>query len=697
MSAVKFIFGVHNHQPVGNFDFVFRKAFEQSYKPFLSIARRHPSVALTFHFSGPLLEWLEANDPAFLDQLAQMVTAGRIEIMSGGFYEPILPIIPDHDKLGQIRKMNVYIQDRFNYRPEGLWLTERVWEPHLAKPISEAGISYLPVDDYHFLSAGLAASELHGYFLTEEQNATVGAFPISQRLRYAIPFQDPEETIKILRAAGESGEQPVMVMMDDGEKFGLWPGSWEHCFGREKWLERFFTALEDNSDWLETTTFGEVFHRSPPSGRVYLPTASYFEMSKWSLPAESGAQFDRFLQDLQVTDILDRVRAFVQGGTWRNFLAKYPESNWMQKRVFQVSQKIAAKTKGSVELAGLSAAQDDLWRSQCNCAFWHGIFGGLYLPHLRHAIYHHMLKAETAVDAVATGCRIRQADIDRDGWEEIEITTPAIKVFLTPRGGAMRELDILPAHFNLLNTLARYRESYHDKVGSASTEGPESGSIHSRILAKEADLESHLHIDRLPRHSLLDRFYPPAATIKVVGREPALSANGLAAEIYDCTIHNNTVQCSISGEVLGQAAALVKTITFRDDQLGISMEIVNNGTAALKGLYALEFNFALLGGHTADRYYLVDGKRPANSFLDARDELRDVNDLALVSEFEGVRVNLRFPEPTTIWRYPVETVNLSEGGFERVYQSSAVLPVYTLNLAPGQRLRIAMTLQAQVH
>ena len=99
---------------------------------------------------------------------------------------------------------------------------------------------------------------------------------------------------------------------------------------------------------------------------------------------------DRFLQDLQATDTLDRVRSFVQGGTWRSFLAKYPESNWMQKRVFQVSHKIAAKAKGSVESAGLSAAQDDLWRSPCNCAFWHGIFGGLYLAHLRHAIYHRM-------------------------------------------------------------------------------------------------------------------------------------------------------------------------------------------------------------------------------------------------------------------------------------------------------------------
>ncbi len=696
MAKTKFIFGVHNHQPVGNFDFVFQGAFERAYQPFLDVAVRHPAIALSFHFSGPLLEWLEVHQPDYLDRVAALAATGRVEILSGGFYEPILSMIPDHDKLGQIRKMNAYLAERFNYQARGLWLTERVWEPHLALPISQAGISYLPVDDYHFLSAGLEAGELAGYYLTEEQNATIGMFPISQQLRYAIPFKDPERTIEVLRAAGELGDHPVQVMMDDGEKFGLWPGTWGRCYGRDRWLERFFVALEENSDWLETTTFGEVYDSLPPAGRVYLPTASYFEMSQWTLPPQSGARLDQFLEDLEERQAIDQVRPFVRGGTWRNFLAKYPEANWMQKRVFQVSQKIASSLRESGETTELVAAQDDLWRSQCNCAFWHGIFGGLYLPHLRHAIYSHLLRAEAVVDKVTDGCRFRLADIDCDGREEIEVTTPYIKAFVTPLGGALKELDILPVHFNLLDTMSRYRESYHRRLESAETGKAGDGSIHKRQRAKEPHLEKHLQVDTHPRHMLLDHFFTRGTTVDQVQRNTAAITNGLATAVYDCAVKDNSVICTTKGPVLGETLALSKTIAFEGDKVSVELEIANEGHDAVKGLYGLEFNFALLGGHTKDRYYLIDGRKPADPYLDAQDELAGVSSVALVSEYEGIKAELRFKEPATVWRYPVKTVNMSEDGFERVYQSSVVLPVWPLDLPAGERFRLELTLQATV-
>ncbi len=199
-----------------------------------------------------------------------LVARGQVEILTGGFYEPILPAIPERDALGQIAKMTSYSEAVFGVRPRGMWLAERVWEPRLARTIAEAGVEYVPLDDYQFRLAGLADADLTGSFVTEDEGVPLTVFPISKRLRYAIPFGKPEDTISILRSLADRGDGLMALFGDDGEKFGVWPGTREHVYAGG-WLERFLTALEENASWLETATFAEFVDREPPRGRVYLP------------------------------------------------------------------------------------------------------------------------------------------------------------------------------------------------------------------------------------------------------------------------------------------------------------------------------------------------------------------------------------------------------------------------------------------
>src|ERR1035437_4282241 len=183
MNKVHFIIGVHNHQPIGNFDFVFEKAYTNSYLPFLEAMERHPVVHWNMHATGILWDWLERHHPDYIDRVAEQVKEGRLEILTGGFYEPILPALPDADKNGQIQKLIRYIRTRFKTKPRGMWLAERVWEPHLTKVLADNGIDYTLVDDTHFLSTGLSMEEICGPYLTEEQGATATVLPIRQDLR----------------------------------------------------------------------------------------------------------------------------------------------------------------------------------------------------------------------------------------------------------------------------------------------------------------------------------------------------------------------------------------------------------------------------------------------------------------------------------------------------------------------------------
>ena len=177
------ILGVHNHQPVGNFDFVVRDAHERAYAPFLEALARHERIKLAVHISGPLLEWQKREAPAYLDRLGGLVARGQVELFGGGYWEPILAVLPERDQHAQIERMSRELESLFGARPRGLWLAERIWEPSLPRLLAEHGLDYVALDDGHFLATGFAGEKLHGYYLSEEGGRSLAIFPISMRLR----------------------------------------------------------------------------------------------------------------------------------------------------------------------------------------------------------------------------------------------------------------------------------------------------------------------------------------------------------------------------------------------------------------------------------------------------------------------------------------------------------------------------------
>lgn len=280
---------IHNHQPVGNFDSVFEDSVQHAYLPMVEALERHPSIRVALHYSGPLRDWLLAHHPEFLSLVRRLVQRGQVEIMTGAYYEPILVTIPDVDKRGQIAKMSRSVQDDFGVSPTGLWLAERVWEPHLPLTLAEAGVRHTIVDDTHFKWVGLQDQDLFGYYIPEEQGRPLSILATSKHLRYSIPWSDVDELIDWLREQATEDGSWVAVMGDDGEKFGTWPGTHDRVWAKG-WMERFLGALEENSHWLHTIPPGEYVRDFPAAGRAYLPTASYDEVGEWALPARlSGA------------------------------------------------------------------------------------------------------------------------------------------------------------------------------------------------------------------------------------------------------------------------------------------------------------------------------------------------------------------------------------------------------------------------
>ncbi|MFH0800251.1 MAG: alpha-amylase/4-alpha-glucanotransferase domain-containing protein [Pseudomonadota bacterium] len=673
------LLGLHHHQPVGNFEGVFADAFKRCYRPVLEAFERHPSIRFSLHHSGPLLDWAAKHEGDYLDRVAALTTRGQLEILGGGYYEPILPILKPSDALGQIGMMQRFWEKRTGKKPAGMWLAERVWEPSLAALLHDAGISFTILDDQHFRHAGQTGETLFGYWRTERAGKSVSIFPSDKMLRYLIPFKMPEDVIGHLLHLQDRFPGKAVTYGDDGEKFGVWPGTYDWVIAKG-WLERFLAGLEKAADRIATIAFSEYMGMRKPEGRIYLPTASYSEMLEWAMPAESIVAYNDAKISIEQAGLWEKSAPFFRGGYWDNFLTKYPESNLIHKRSIHVSDKIdAAEAKG----AKLTEARSALYRAQCNCAYWHGLFGGLYLNYLRHALYQNLIDADSAVDRALEGegpfTRLEIADVDRDGFDEAILSNEKLLCIVKPdAGGSLAELDWRPARFNILNTLARRFEAYHAaKNGHRHAGDGAIPSIHD--LGKDiGGLEKLLTYDRLPRYAFIDHAFdiePRWQSIleKKNDDSPAVSAFPCRIASHRCGADGASVVLAAEC-VTASGASLAIEKEYRlgaGGHLDVHYSWRHTGKGRPPMWLATEINFTLLAGHDRDRYYQWKGVEPGEVFMDAVRSLEGVSQIDAVDRAFGFRLRIEADAPRALVM-PVETVSQSEKGFDRMYQGSAI-------------------------
>ena len=603
---------IHNHQPVGNFDYVFREAIDRSYVPFLETLSRYPRIKVSLHISGPLLEFIERDSTStYLDLVRSLVASGQLELVGGGYFEPILQLLPERDRIQQIQLMSDELLRLFGRRPTGLWLAERVWEPDLASSLARAGVQWTLVDDNGFEKIGLQGSDLTHAYVTEDQGQTLTVFPILKGLRYRIPWSEPEETLGYIREFGEDAE--VFVYGDDGEKFGLWPGTYDHVYA-QGWLQRFFQALTDAED-VTTVTVAEAVSSLQPRERVYLPTCSYVEMEEWSLAASRQKAFADLCQKTSPEE-----RSFLSGGTFRNFLARYAEANRMHKRMLFVGSEL-----GNADVE----ARMHYLRSQCNCAYWHGIFGGLYLPHLRDAIYAELLTAERLIPGRRLGAWLQ--DTDADGRPEVVMATEHQVFFLHVCGGRLVLWDDLQQAWSWSNVMTRYHEAFHDRMLEAASQGETHGvaNIHKTLRLKDPDALGALQFDDHTRVSFIDRF--GSSLDAATGGEPVMKE-------YSAEIGQTWTRFEASG-------LIVKTFAPSEGGLRVDFEI-----GAPQDWYVCELNLALWW-EDQERSFVAD---------------------SFTIGTEAHRLSVRTSSPVHVELSPIRTVSNSESGIETVYQGMTV-------------------------
>jgi hypothetical protein len=343
--------------------------------------------------------------------------------------------------------------------------------------------------------------------------------------------------------------------------------------------------------------------------------------------------------------------------------------------------------------AEVRQAQHHLWRGQGNDVYWHGVFGGIYLPHLRADAYGSLLKAERylAERRVSAG---EQRDYDVDGYEEYLFRGNHGAVIVHPVGAAVAEWDIYDAAVNLVDTMARWPEAEHEQLRRAERAGKlrvgkptdrDQKSIHEVVRAKERGLSKLLEYDTARRLLFQDAIRPAKGEFTdTLLRTPYVLTPQREARTVSLVLEA-PVQ-----DFAGARIGLRKDIRIADEGLsiGVRYRIRNVGEKPFSGTLRSTLNFGLLSEANVEDRITVGSRRGG---LGKPFDARNAGEIVLHTDTRHCEVKLTAEPGAELLARPIYTIANSEQGFEKIYQCTELALSWELALDPDEHMDVQVS------
>jgi 4-alpha-glucanotransferase len=658
---LRLVIGTHNHLPIGQPDFQTENMYQRSLKPLLSVLYAFADLPVVLHYSGLLLEWLEEEHPEFLMLLAEMVKRRQVEILGGGYYDPILSLIPTNDKLGQLEKMTTHLRVRFETRPRGCWLAEKVWEPGLASVLRASGMDYTFLDDEQFRAAGMEGRDLLRPFIAEDQGKIITLFPVCTPLGDLLTAGKPAEAMAYLKEAAGAGDDAMAVLLLDGSRdLGQQGAARSSLAGG--WFDTFLRLVSENTSWLDVGTTTRFLRDGAPTEKLYVPCSCSRRMASWLLPPRRR----RALLDPEKPSADAAPAGGISAGLFRQFLSRYPEGELMYSKMMY-AHVLVNQVRG--DKYKKKSAQNELWKGQCNPAYWFGGSGGIYSNALRKAVYKALIESEKLTRATEIFApSIIGVDFDLDNITEYLYQGSELNAYVHPRGGLLFELDFLPVSWNYLDTMARRDES----GASRRREG--------------------VPTDRHQRKGFMDHFFPAECGVESFDNGRFEEAGDFLDRPYEVVDLNRTlpeITLRRAGSVL--AAGLTHTVeiekryVFRPRSIDVYYRLANRGGSDFSARFGVEMNLSLASRTSeSGRIFLLDEDRKTEIGSERR-ETEGVRGLLVRDVPNNVSITFSSARESVCWSLPVETVTPHpEEGQESTFQSYCFVPQWNVSLAPGE-------------
>lgn len=640
----KLLVGFHSHLPFNALNH--SNGSTSNHSKFINdltnLVTDNSNLKLTFHLSSNLIIYLDKNFSDFSHKVRDLLDSNRLELFTGGIYEPFFPCIPREDRQTQIILMSRLLNHIYGYEPYGMWIPGSMWEPSLALDIAKARVQYTCLSKEYFLNAGIKDEDISGYYITEDEGRKIAIFPVTFYLDNLIEKYSPNECINLL-TTGIKNSIPnncCTVVIFNGAILD------ENKF---LWIKDFFQNLSTNN-LIETSLFNEYFLKNRPKGRIYLPS----------------------LQNKQI-------------------LLGHHEVNLLHKKMLRVSKKINSAKEGKsrfkVIKEMITQAQELLLKGQSNDTYKDSPLIGIYSPEERHNSYTNLIKAENLIDAASRQdskwVQLSEIDYDCDGNDEIIVETETQNIYISPAlGGTILEHDYRPKNINITNTISRRTEEAHQRTEDreqrsddfAQNGEPIYGN-HLKLNLIEHFLDSNLSLEKCKLGQLNH------LTKEVI---TSYQAEKIKAKEETCKVTLKAIRDLILYENI-QPIELIKEISVRagDSSMMIDYTLTNQSISTVNLLFAVEFNLNLSPKQKIEPYIFLDGNpedKTPNQNLKSPEGSKEANQILIRDKGFGIDLSLSWDKSCNLFSYPIETLSFN---LEKIFQGTTIFPTWLVNLEPN--------------
>jgi hypothetical protein len=432
------ILGYHDHLPAGAKDDEFEEIYSSRLKPFVTLLNGNPGVPAALHLSGPLLERLKQKKPEFFLLIGDLVARKQIELLGGGFYEPLLPLLPLTDKIGQIELLTTYIRQHFGKKPQGCYLPFGAWEQSLAGVLSSCGMAYTFLGEDQFRASGIEGGEIYAPWITEDQGKLVTVFPVIGSVNSRGSGAEIQDLINAVNRRDSGGG-----IQDRGEHAG-------RPFAPEGGLVTFFprfsgdnaeTAIEGFFEQLAGGMAEKKLEMSLPG--KFLKTAG--PLNRAYFPSSADSDFMSQLDDGRKFSCLQP----------RRFLMSYSEANNLYSKMY-FTHTLINQLRG--DKARKKTAREELWKAQGADAFCRTAGRDIACSMVRKHAYRSLISAERITREKGNFVpSLLTFDFDLDGEAEYLFQDKNVNCYVRAEGASVFELDYLPRGWNYLDTFSPRR------------------------------------------------------------------------------------------------------------------------------------------------------------------------------------------------------------------------------------------------
>ncbi|MBN2653425.1 MAG: DUF1926 domain-containing protein [Spirochaetales bacterium] len=671
MNEIKLVLGTYNSLPVSSTQEEFEYYFKHCYEPYLKMLNANPDFKSVLFYSGFLYEWFDKKKPEVKMLLKDLIKSKQVELISGAYYNAVLPLLPSTDRKAQIENLTNYICSSFKKRPKGFYVSKGVWEPSLPTTYTSSSAEYVFLDRQNFLASGIDEHHIYYPCITEDQGKKLIVYPANSSLASKVGFDDPYELARQIfekcnsrfvekRVNSDIRSKSLFSLLLPGETLGSNLIGLDNIF-KDDWFGSFKDGLKKYG--ITLTLPLKENKRLGTLRKFYFGTTADSDITKMTLNKEQRKTYELMILHLNV----DEMQALINTGQFRQFVNKYYESNNLYSKMLYVE----SLAKHTSDKSRKKSAKELIYSAQGHDVFWHGSHCGIYDNQLRLKIYNILLTAEKDIK---TGSDFKtnfaKHDFNFDGSEELLYNGIHFNAYIDRDSAAIFEFDYFPTCTNYCACMSKYEEYYHSDI----------------------DLHGY-HFDLKPRYLFDDKIFEVGT--KYSDFFLGIIDNKLDSEVYTIDDFDGDKKSvgfveKVDFELAGlpSSVEINKNFSFRKNDIEVEYLIKNEGSKAV------EFNFATSLNLTFGEW----SKESINLLKD--DDLLDflAKEHKHISKFNiedlknKNKINFSSTRHFDIWVNPIYTQTLVYDKIENRYQCTDFMPVWKLKLDSQEEFRLQITM-----